>query len=509
MKTFTLDSSKKIVIYGGGGNSDHLVRLFKREGVEPECIIDKRARELGSIEGVAVITLDEFAKVDYLPENVVVIISVKNVFSHTGIAASLIGMGFDNIIYKPYGILQGKSDPEWDSVNDAYEKLIENETYEEGKIIYASRSDHLMAVQDDAFVSENGGEVLCFVPAELLENYKRDDAYRLIPMSAFYPIVDMYRYMFGEETGESWESICEHFMLYSGDWLERTSRHLTDSLKRSMIRSRTDVFGQMQGRIDRDREFFNKNCVRVRKRIAAFYLESSGRNRVSFMIARKMKYLPVKMSLSDYSEWTDSSRIDRFKIFLEKNCITSLYSTVPHPYFYSFPVENADYERQFCMRVIMMIVKDLHFSCRKHLGDHDIIDLEEYKNKRDDLRIYTALRDDGIMGRLLIIHGFSCCRSYPDEEQRKISEALDDLVNVGSLATDIAIDESDILIADREDLTAVIGRFKGKKIYCVTKDDGTGNEHRLTGFVHVGCFMKGVWNCKTVRGDIYERIQDR
>ena len=96
-KGFWLNKEKKYLIYGAGGGGLKLIKVLKEKG----CLkgfIDKRAAALGDVRGEKVWDLNTLKELLPEAENIVIILTTKNVFEHTDIAHELAAMGFDQCI---------------------------------------------------------------------------------------------------------------------------------------------------------------------------------------------------------------------------------------------------------------------------------------------------------------------------------------------------------------------------------------------------------------------------
>ena len=334
MVGFNMNQNTGYIIYGAGGNC-HRVKEFLRKAKHPvTAVLDKRAKEINDIDGIPVYTLEQFSAMDEEKENRIIIISIKNVFAHINIVRDLLAAGYEKIIYKPFPVLQGEMDEEWDSINDAYEAIVEGKLLLDfkGRMIACSRGDHLMAYKDELIIEKDKDRVVCWIPIELVCNYNREDAFKLLPMAAYYPLLNLYQYLLGSGFRYGWEEIQDDFLLYAVEWVERAKYEFSDSLKNSMLNSRMDIFAQMQKKAEIDKNFYIRNAVCV-KRIDTmrFYLTASGRNRVSFLAAKGYRFIPAYMSREDYACWLNENKFEEFRQYIEKEKINELFTMVPHP----------------------------------------------------------------------------------------------------------------------------------------------------------------------------------
>lgn len=512
MQQFIISRNMRYVIYGAGGNCYHIKRLFENAGFGIEAILDKRAEEIQEIEGTPVHTLEQFASMGGVKGSCVIIISIKNVFGHIDIARKLLEQGYHNIIYKPLPVLHGAHDEEWDSINDAYEMIVEKgdlaNLVERG--IFCSRRGHMVEFKDELMVEEDGSHVLCWIPLELVCNYDRDDAFGLLPMGAYYPLTDLYRYLFGYEMADEWKEIQENYFLYSADWVERSGNQFSGSLKKSMVSARVDVFGAMQKKADIDKEFFSRNAVSVKcKDKIRFYLSSSGRNRVSFLAARGSRFIPVHMSREDYAHWLNQRAFGALREYLDEQCINQLFTVVPHPMMVSYATETVDYASLFCMPVIKEIFKALHRKSaylRDGAYPYYQVDRKQYRQERDNLKVCAAIKDEGNMGRLLLLHGLGCIRVYEDERAAQLGGKLDELFYINDrnfvLSKDsaTAVRQCQILIADSRMVAPLLEEFEGDTVFVLQWGDDKGLRNYQEIFRNNKLLFRTVWHMEQVSG---------
>lgn len=473
MKFFNINRSMKYIIYGAGGNCFRVKKLLQNAQYTVAAILDKRAGDIYNIEDVPVYTPENYALVDKEKDKSVIVISVKNVFEHINIARTFLELGYERIIYKPLPILQGEHDEEWDSINYVYETIVEkNISLDTNVRIACSRRDYLMIFKDELLIEDKGDQVLCWLPIELMCNYDSEDAYKLVPMAAFYPLLNMYQYLHNTGNECKWEIIENDFFLYSADWVERNRQDFSYSLKRSMINSRINVYNNMQNKADIDINFFIRNAVSVkRKDSIRFYLTASGRNRVSFLAARGNRFIPVYMSRKDYHLWLNQHKFEEFRQYLEKEKISKFFTILQHPMMITYASETTDYVHFFCMPVIKEIFRLLHWKTAEKANDYYKISLENYIEKKAKLKIFVAVKDEGCMGRMLLMHGMNCYRLYYSQKQERISELIDGLFNIKDskkISYDNGMDvvrTCEIMILDSRINIPAITDFRGDTIF--------------------------------------------
>lgn len=509
MECFSIDQSMEYVIYGAGGNCHHMIRLLKAANYIVKAVIDKRAEFVCNVEGVPVYTLEDLSSRDTDKEMSVVIVSVKNVFEHINIARDLLDYGYRNLVYKPLPSLKGEHDQEWNAINKVYDIMVETRKLpdENENHLYVSRKNHLLTFRDELLVEQQENRVLCWLPMELICNYNRDDAYGLLPMAAYYPLLDLYQYLLGINLMQSWNEIKTNLYLYSMDWVDREKVDFTESLKQSMVHSRISIFYEMQKKADIDKDFFARNAVSVKLLTASkFYLTTSGRNRVTFLIAKGYRFIPVYMSQSDYQKWFHKAKYEEFEKFLEQKRIVKLFSIIPHPMLSAYDADAVDYIRLFGMPVLKELYKELHYQSVQKKENGYKINISEYKLRKKNLKVFSAIQDEGNISRILAMQEMQCYRFVKEKTMQELVRKIDELLGVdGSIylqeVNDFSnIKECQVLILDSKMDTSIISEFQGNIVFLLLWETEQIPES-IKNMFHVHKLLcKSIWNDKEVFG---------
>lgn len=511
MKGFVLNEEYKYIIYGAGGNGYRVIDILRKHGLDVVAVIDKRAEQIQLIENVPVYTLTDIKSKIVTTKKTVVIITIKNVFAHVGIVRNLIQLGFENVIYKTYGVLQGARDIEWNSIDEVYENLVEKkqwlDTFTEN-IIASSRLNHLFFFRDNLCIEKCGEKVLCYLPIELLKNYDRQDAYGLLPMMGYYPLIDFYQYLLGNSIGITYEEIKQNLCIYAMDWIVRTNQELSDLLVESMVKSRADIFFEMQKSAELDKEFFNRNAPSVRKcENGTFYLESSGRNRVSFLIAKGCRYIPVIMCENDYVEWQNEDNFFKIRNYMEHEGISEFFTYIPSPYMAGFSAQAPDYMNKFCSSIVRKIVRELHKKAWRTIRNGIQVDYESWLKEKKKVCIIVAIYDEGTISRILSSYGFETIRYELLNENCQVIHQLD-LLQSCVINTSIPKKyQKKILITDTKALDSINMDFSNiEHIFLLNY----GNVVNITGFCEEEVFFRSIWRGENVCGQHFIReVEER
>lgn len=383
----------KVIIYGTGGNGLSLARMLRNESIQVKYFIDKRADEIVSIEDIPVKNLSELDDIDD-KEQYIVFITIKNVFAHSEIASDILKRGYTHIIYKPSSVLRGYSNNTDEKVNELYELLIERKQYKSLLNIPATKNI-LIKFRNRLIISDDEDTIKVWCPVELIFNYKSSNDYPGLNMPLFFPLVELYRFLLGQE-GEYHKNAIENFIVYCSEWLRINNKELDDSQLNSFLESRISVFQEMQKMTEIDNDFFKSNCPLVEYENEKFYISSSGRNRVSFLIAKGYKYVPVRMNRLDYEKWCNLKRVLEIEDKVNVQRIGSFFAPEPNPYLVDYKIDFVDYQRLILWPIANEIIKEIYIKSRYNKGTLTCTDFDKVEVLKKKYIITCDIEDGGI-----------------------------------------------------------------------------------------------------------------
>lgn len=430
---FVIDKSKKYIIYGAGGDGIKMSEVLKDAGVFVWGYIDARAESISRVKDFSVYTLQKASEEITDKNEFIIIVTIKNLFEHSQIVRRLVEEGFDQCIYKPVEMLRGVGDTIQNEIGRVYDELVIQKRLTIGKKIGKSEKQLNLVCRNKLVIEARDESVLVWLPEELIYNYNDfQDAYGRISMSAFFPLVELYRLFMGQyRFEEEVKEVIDNFICYSMEWIKKNGIEYNEGLKMSLIRSRYNVFVEMQRVMETDRDFFVRNAPVVsRGNNGAFYMSSSGRNRVAFLIAHGYHCVPVNMSMEDYRSWINEETYQSIIMYLKKKEIDILEIPIPHPFLADISAKYTEYIHVFCTKVINIMLKQLYSKNRRYEGGIYIIDKRGYKKSLEKEQIGCALLDAGGMRRYLAMNGFSVnsIRNSNEESFSDMEKMLDVLL---------------------------------------------------------------------------------
>ena len=325
-------------------------------------------------------------------------------------------------MYKPGNVLKGSAGETELAINKIYETLIERKEYNSGYEIPYTDSIRT-ALRDRLCIEKKKETVKAWCPVELLFNYKESYDYPGLNMPLFFPMVELYRFLMGDKELME-EEVISNFVVYSCEWLNKNKGTLTEGQEKSFIESRVAVFQEMQKMAEIDIDFFKRNCPRVTYEEGKFYLVSSGRNRVSFLIAKGFKYIPVEMSTQDYEKWCDFELRKRMEEYIAKNRIDSFFAPFPNPYLVDGTFDFVDYQRLFLFPIANRILKQIYKANRKKKDSLTITDFGSVERDKKSTKIDCVLQDDEIAEHYFESLGFDIEAHYDSGQKYLLIDSM-------------------------------------------------------------------------------------
>lgn len=377
---FKFDKSKKIILYGAATIGTIIGTYLTNENYNICGVIDKRAGEIESLLTYKVYNLEKFADA-FKGQDVIVIISVKNVFEHNKIATILMNEGFDQLIYKPYSVLNGTPNEDEIKIANVYDDLLEKGIKESYWIPKTKNIiNHIW--RDGGIIENDKDEIVANIPLEVIfTNYNSNnfDKWSNKHILMLYPHINIFSFWDGQKGNmEDYIQYCcdgaKHYKTFS----------ITNSWKENILQNRLDVFTNMNNYMERDYSFFIRNAPTAKMNKSGYYNLTGGKHRATFEIAKNKKYIPLKITKEDYMDYISLEKFQPVFDYLDdalKNNI-EIDGYIEHPYFYDFPFQNCNFYRNITESIIF------------YFGEN-YVSANEFK----EVICIDGLNDLGLLGR--------------------------------------------------------------------------------------------------------------
>lgn len=411
---------KKILIYGAGSLGITCHNILRKANIQVAAYIDKRADTLKEYEGYKVYAVNELSEWKD-KDKYCIIIAIRNVFDHSQLALHFYKLGFRALIFKPTMVLKGMKNPVFDNISSAHDSLMIKFEAPDMPIMYYEKEKIFEARYDLSLACSKEGFYKVHVPAELLFS-------NVIPRYLWternfvsnYVGVELYRAFQG--VGDLSQVIEKYVQRFALPGAIDMKVDVSGAWEEILIDSRLAVYNEMCDKMAIMPEFFVENCTTVSLREnGGFKLVASGKNRVSFLIARGYRYIPVMISKKDYEQAEQTAYVRKIEKYLETAEINELDVPIPHFYFYDYRYRIPQYVEQWQSLTGYCLAEQVYeFSHNYDFSQYCIVD-------------YST--DHGSMSRFLSMLGFAVERRVTGDE---LTVLVDGLLRISVTAKDTA-----------------------------------------------------------------------
>lgn len=346
-EVFKIDKNSKILIYGAVANGQKICNAFKGEGYNIVGFIDKRACEIKQVFGLPIWTLENIPKF----KEVVVIITIKNVFEHCKIVRDLIDKGIHNIIYCPKVSKSIYDNESIKKMSSIYNKIINLKDEVNKKeitqlnlnFIPKTKEITLYEFKDYGLINKIENDMLiAYIPVEMIYTAQKIDEFdynweekNILTL----PHISLFEYFDGKNS--LYKNQYMDFCIYTA---KLNNINITEMWKENIIKSRHIVYTEMCKSLEMDNEFFINNAqVAVWNREYKYFNLNGGRHRVSFLCEKNYEVVPLKINAKYYNTYLNYEKLNNVINFIIKNKIDLVNTPIPHPYFYRFPARKTRY----------------------------------------------------------------------------------------------------------------------------------------------------------------------
>lgn len=315
-----LNSDSTILLYGAAYMGTVTKISLEKAGYMVSGYIDKRADEIDIVNDKPVYSIQE-AATKFDPSKTIVFIAVKNVYEHSRIAARLEQEGFFYIICIPEAVIAGQGTEEQKIVSELFQHLCEGK-YEECSLPMSREyHEHLDAKEIKPIdANEDGG--VYYIPI----TYVAQDKGQLkdLPVVFLYPHIEFFRTLNGEMCGNT-DAYIEYCKKAA---VELNAFDITPKWTQNVLKNRSEVFERMNDLFNKDPDALQRNATKAIWNDKGFFNIVSGKHRMAFFTAKRMFYIPLRISDKDIKSFFD--HLDK------EGCVKE----IEDPRFYGYYIEN-------------------------------------------------------------------------------------------------------------------------------------------------------------------------
>ncbi|MCM1258664.1 MAG: hypothetical protein NC307_12520 [Roseburia sp.] len=404
---FILKEGSRLLLYGAASFGTLLFEKLQHSKYFVEGFIDQRADEIPGLKGKPVYSIQD-AVLQFSDADIIVVISVKNVFEHSKIAAKLYDEGLKNIIYKPYAVLNNVGTKEENAISKIFDDFLQGNFKYDVSLNQILPGENFIHFSEKYLLEQDRDFDVVFLSLlALFENKDLNSKKQERNVLFFFPHIQFFKFLQGNAKASA-----RYYVRYCEMAAEEINSFArTDAWRENVIRNRTQIFEEMNQAYIFNRDFFQTSAPEVVWNDKGYFNLTSGKHRAAFFASKKNAYIPVKMSHTDSIRWLNKGAAKKvLEMFAEKG-VMELKAPVEHPYFYQYPCNSTSFFYGVCATLAEKISR-LYY----------VTPLDNYI---DGKCVYLSLDDYGLLGRF-----FARCGALVYEERKKDTEvvkALDEL----------------------------------------------------------------------------------
>lgn len=349
-KQFVLTSNTPIYLYGAA--SIGKIVYEKNPSLNICGFLDARAEEIGEFMGLPVYTVSQAA--EHIPKaDAVIMVSVKNVFELEDIAVILYDAGFSRLIYKSRAVLEGRGNAGDLRLSNAWDMLIAGSFSADIEELPCFQKGIQYFFEDQSVLSREDGEVLAYMPVELIYTNDGIGKWSDLNIQGYYPHIYFFYYLSNHRNGQ----VIDYLEFTEQTALKQGDIKITEAWRRNVLRNRADVYENMRLNLDVNPQFFQENAPTAVWNEKGYFNLTSGKHRSSFLVSQGYRYIAVKVSEEDYNRFllSEDSENIRGKI-IEEN-IRRISSKIYHPWFYRYPCSEPAYYTHFHVETLCRTIR--------------------------------------------------------------------------------------------------------------------------------------------------------
>lgn len=439
----SLFGDAKIVIYGAGVKGNALRIIFQKHSIDVIGYIDKNASNMHKNSDVPIYDLNDKKIEEMDKRNIVVVVSVANIFSHEAIISELRRHGFIYFLCK-LNVFNPTAKEK--IINNIFDNLYLYEVIDNKTIVPYIDVDTYRTSEN--IYDRKQKYIYCYIPLEMLftidSDYKENNLQlkdspnvsRMVDKNvvSFIYCKKLYETFNNLSDDNSWEIYLRYYKDLKKECakVEYLSEEIEDEDFFRHISERYEVYLKMNEAYNFNQQFFKENPVIANWNANGYFNIEDGANRVAFLMAKGLQWIPCKVKEDDYIKWENKSVVDDI---MQKFQAHYVDLPIENPYF-MFETKESIFYRQVSKLIL------------GYLGENNV-DL-------NGMNVYQLKAENGYVARQFARQRANMTISINEQYIFELEEMINELVyckfaietktNVQSLS-----DQNIILNISRED----------------------------------------------------------
>jgi len=314
--TFCFSKGLQIILYGVNSNSENLYKSLTNAGYTVTAYFDRRYEELNGKYPVPVYGLEKHPFTNWDKTDVCVVIMLQNAMQHEMIAMELLRQGFHKVLFAPMKSRVEQKTAltfryQYNVLLSGQFQMLREIPFLEGTILQSELDPVHSIIQDDKTFK------IIWCPAELIYTNsarlcKTPESlqYADIPLCSLVPFVRMFEYLQGNR-GDPGRYLDEY-----GVNSCKYTNPLTDA---AVVLQRGELLSIYKNALNKGMDFFISSAppAEFSAERGVFNL-IDGHHRSLFLVMQEFRYIPVRISQSDYEKWDRACKDTELRSYLDK-----------------------------------------------------------------------------------------------------------------------------------------------------------------------------------------------
>lgn len=330
-ENYFFNNNNQIILYGVNQYSLKLSQVLKLHNYEIIAYFDMRYKELNLIDDTPVYGLNDNPFQNVSKEHIVLIIMLQNALQHDRIVKDAINQGFHKIIFLPMSSVFNKNLA--DKMRYNYNKLLAGQFDKIDKLPLVNIEMFEQKMSDkDTVIKREGNQLIVWMPIELIYSNPKDKLnndskllrYADVPIAAYYPYMQLFYFLKGKKVNSE---------QYLDEYGKNSCHYKNNFTDADIIKQRSELYLVYKRELNEGMDFFKSSAPVARYNLRGYFNLLEGQHRCVFLIQEQFSYIPIRISITDYTIWKSKNNAKILMDYLKLVNVNELIMPLENPYF--------------------------------------------------------------------------------------------------------------------------------------------------------------------------------